>query len=332
MASEASVTFKKLEKSSIIREEHQVRVTVMNHIVEILSLAQEPKMQMTVKKLDKNHYLNLLSGEIFEAHLSENRGQNIAGIKRTQKAIRNLINSNFTGAANELFITLSYGENMTDTKRLYKDYDVFWKRFKRKYPDAEYLSVIEPQGRGAWHCHVLIKFIERNKIYISNNDVIWPMWGHGFVKTKSLKDVDNIGAYLNAYLSDVEICDDNAEVIMNAIVANNCNMVELPDGTSKDMNENHVDLQIVEKDVTEDGVTQKKKYVKGARLHMYPVDMKIYRCSRGIKKAETVKMTYAEAKKIVGPEPANYSRTIVISQDEKPLNAITYEQYNMKRN
>jgi hypothetical protein len=64
---------------------------------------------------------------------------------------------------------------------------------------------------------------------------------------------------------------------------------------------------------------------------MYPSGMNLYRASRGIKKPVTEKMSYADAKKIVGSGEANYRRTIDLSRDGKPVNTITYEQYNLKR-
>jgi len=333
LGEKSKVNFNKLDKSRLIPFEHEVRVTKMKHIVEILSLSKEPDALLKIKKLNKFQYMNLDTGEVFDYQLSENRGQNIAGLKKTFKTIRNLINNNFTGAANELFITLSYAENMKDVKQLYKDFDVFMKRFRRKFSDIDYLSIVEPQGRGAWHCHVLARFNSLETIFIKNNEVIAPMWGHGFTKTKSLKDVDNIGAYLNAYLSDVEVNDENSEVIFGAMVSSQRNVIELEDGSIHDLNKgNYVDLKIIEKDVIgEDGEKTKKKFVKGARLHMYPSGMNLYRCSRGIKKPETEKMRYFEAKKIVGSEPANYSRTIELDKDGQFLNSITYEQYNLKR-
>ena len=51
----------------------------------------------------------------------------------------------------------------------------------------------------------LLKFIRLNKIYIPNKKIN-EMWGNGFVVVKVIKvikqNVDNLGAYLSAYLGD----------------------------------------------------------------------------------------------------------------------------------
>lgn len=334
MSEKPKVTFNKLKKSKQIHEGHTVRATQMNHILEVLSLTKEPTALLKFQKLDKYRYYDKETGEIFEYNISENRGDNIAGLKETFRKIRHLINNNFTGASNELFITLSYAENMTDRQRLMRDFEVFMKRFRRKYPDTDYLSVVEPQARGAWHCHVLIRFNCLEKIFIKNNEVIAPMWGHGFTKTKSLKNVDNIGAYLNAYLTDIEVCEENFKDIMRAQAYNEDAFmtVETNDGQALTIkNHDKVKLEFVEKEVDEGGKKVKKTFAKGARLHMYPSGMNLYRCSRGIKNPETVKMEYGEVKKIVGSTTPNYSRTIELSQEERVINSITYEQYNLKR-
>jgi len=312
----SKIEFRSLKESKKIKNSQMVRVTEMNQIVEVLHLSREPDALLKIKKIDKDHYMNLETGITYEYNKTENRGQNIAGLKETFKTIRNLINNNFTGAENELFITLTYAENMTDTKRLYKDFEIFKKRLKRKYGDIDYLSIVEPQKRGAWHCHVLIRFNGHESVYVQNNDVIWAMWEHGFTKTKNLKDVDNIGAYINAYLTDVEVTDENKDLLISAIM-------ETTDVNGK--------LEVVEKGVNENGKKVMKKFVKGARLHLYPPGMNLYRSSRGIKKPETKKMLYREVKKIVGHGGANYSRTIELSRDKQPINTITYEQYNLKR-
>jgi hypothetical protein len=258
-----------------------------------------------IQKLSKYEYMVKDTGEILEYNLSENRGQNIAGLKDTFRKIRDLINNNFTGQGNEIHATLTYAENMTDPKRLHKDFGAFWKRYKRKFGDnIDYLSVVEPQGRGAWHCHVLIKHHDLDKLYIDPAEMA-KLWGHGFIKIKSLSGVDNIGAYLSAYLGDVELTD---EILKDAVT-------------------NHLEIKEVDVQGT------KKQFIKGGRLHMYPSGMNLFRHSDGIKFPEVQEMKYRELKKIVGSRVPNYSKTVTILEQgsDQVLNRITYENYNMKR-
>lgn len=157
------------------------------------------------RKISKSQVVNIDTGEIIECDVSSTREDNLVSLRRSIKRLRDLINCNFDGADNELFITLTYRENMTDYRRLYVDFKKFFQKLKRRYSDIEfrYISVVEPQERGAWHIHLLLKALSRDYLFIDNDSVISQLWGHGFTKTKRLNVVDNVGAYLTAYLTDL---------------------------------------------------------------------------------------------------------------------------------
>lgn len=292
------------EKHSVfIAPDDLVIVTETNHIVEVQHM-EKMNTQATIKKLDKHNYLHLQTGEIKEFKLSENRAENFNSLRQTFKKLRYLINANYEGKPNELHVVLTYKENMTDTEKLYDDFRKFIQRLKYKYKNIssiDYISVVEPQQRGAWHCHVLMRFNDLKSIYIKNKDLA-DLWGHGFVQVKSLKNVDNIGAYLSAYLTDVELTNEN---VLYA---------------AKEK------LEIVEKNVE----GENKRFIKGGRLHLYPSGMNLYRKSRGIKMPKREKMLYKNVKKIVGSAQPHYEKTYNVENDDFQ-NTITFQQYNLKR-
>lgn len=100
----------------------------------------------------------------------------------------------------KLFVTLTYSENMTDTKRLYEDFRRFWQKLKRRHGVEDYLLACEPQGRGAWHCHVITLGGDG---YIPNDEIA-AMWGHGFTKTLKCDKIADLGNYLTAYLTKLD--------------------------------------------------------------------------------------------------------------------------------
>jgi hypothetical protein len=280
-----------------------VKVTKMNHIIEVQHM-EKVNRKANIKKLDSDTYLDISTGEIKEFQHSENRQQNINSLRQTFKKLRYLINNNFTGSGNELHGILTYKANMTDTKQLYKDFQNFIDRLRyayKKQTTIDYLVVVEPQGRGAWHCHVLLRFNELDKVFIKNKD-LRALWGLGFVTVKSLNEVDNIGAYLSAYLADVELSEET----VGQVISQGCEIA----------------VKVVE--------GQEKKFVKGGRLHMYPNGMNLYRKSKGILEPERVEMPFREIKKVVGAATPNYQKSITI-QDGEFENTIQYVQYNMKR-
>lgn len=294
-----------------IKGQKIVKVTDMGNIKEIMYLEKRCSNPIQIKKISKNEYVVLSTGEVQEFKSTNNRSEGVKSLRRTFKCIRELINTNFIGLANELCFTITYKENVTDPKVLYKDFDKFIKKLKYKYKSVDYINVVEPQGRGAWHCHILLRFNDYNKIYIPNKEIA-SMWGHGFVKVKAIKkDIDNLGAYLSAYLGDIELNEENIMKCLN-------------DGSIK------IGQPLNVKEVDVDGV--KKKFLKGGRLHFYPTGMNIYRCSRGIKRPTVVHMSYEQAKKIVGAGTPTYSSCTIIQDDDgNTVNSIIHEQYNLKR-
>ncbi|MCX8129413.1 MAG: hypothetical protein N3I35_04850 [Clostridia bacterium] len=308
----------------------------MNDHIEVIHIDRKSENLLSYIKLNKETYavIDRNTGEILETKeykLNENRAQNTSGLKRTMKNIRDLINNNFTGANNELFLTLTYrhtdGKPMTDVNKASSDFEHFIKRFRRKcrkFPDIEYIAVLEPQESGAWHWHLLVMFTNWTRdrqIKIDNNAVIEPLWRHGFTKTKALNNNDNIGAYLSAYLTNVEINEQNKDVVFSSVYKSGEEIV------------------IAEKEVKgEAGKKIKKKFIKGGRLHYYPSGTNIYRCSRGIKKPTPQLMIYSEVREtIIGDKVPDFARTIVIEGEindggiTRTLNTITYEHYNLKR-
>lgn len=288
-----------------IKDGKLVKLVDMDGIYDVITM-DHIKWKMKVTKLDKDHYRCDNTGEVKEYVKTENRSEGQHSVKRTLKKIRYLVNKNFRGRKNELFVTLTYAENMTDPKILYQDFKKFIMRLKYKYGDVDYINVIEPQGRGAWHCHVLMIFREHKKIYVPN-DEMRSLWGQGFVKVNALsKDgeaVTNIGAYLSSYLADIEI---NDPMVKEAALSGEV------------------------KTVIVDG--QEKKYLKGGRLPLYPTGINIYRKSRGIIEP-TIKWTpYRQVKKITRyREPDYFKKIDMIDDNGKMVNSVYYESYNLRK-
>lgn len=278
----------------------------MGHIFEIC-FTEHHNYMPTIQLLNKDNYMIVSTGEVKQCEHINNRSENKAQVAQSLKRLREYINTNVVCTQNCLWLTLTYAENMKDTKRLYTDFKNFIARFKRKYGNFEYIVAMEPQGRGAWHCHVIIIF-DKKAPYIANK-VIETLWGQGFTKTHKLANIDNIGAYLTAYLGDMELdsCIEN------------------------DVRFSEYDI----KEVSEIGnikLKTPKKFVKGGRLYMYPPNFNLYRISRGIKKPTKEYLKYSVAKEKIGPLQPTYSKSIKLTTENDFQNLISYEYYNTLRN
>lgn len=259
-----------------------------------------------IKKLSKDYGMDVRTGEMVEYKHKENRAGDMASVSQSLKRLRDILNANLKEPENALWVTLTYAENMRDEKKLYADFHAFWKRFQRfqkqkGQTQADYIACGEPQGRGAWHLHVVLLFDEKAP-YIPNADMA-RLWGHGFTKVKSFNSLGNPGLYLTAYLGDMELME---AVSAGALSAN-----------------------VKEVEVTgEDGERQKKSIIKGARLHLYPPGFNIYRTSRGIKRPQEYEMTEEEAQEVVGDAPLTYEKTVAVKDESGAVkNVVNYRTY-----
>lgn len=267
-----------------------------------------------IRLLDKDHYLNIKTGEVIDCKHIENRSENKFQVGQSLKRLRDLINTNVVDTRYWKWITLTYAKNMTDTKQLYKDFEKFIKRVRYRFNkfNIEYIIACEPQARGAWHIHLLLGF-DKIAPFIPNA-TIEELWGHGFTKTTQLDNIDNVGAYLTAYLGDMELTEENVSLLMKS------------------------GLELTKNDIKEvseiDGIKLKepKSFIKGGRLYMYPPKFNLYRASRGMKKPTITKMPYYDAKKKVGSLKPTYTSCINITDTNNNFsNQYYYEYYNKVR-
>lgn len=283
-------------------ENELVRVKTAGNITEIM-YASKIGGGSHIKKLNKDYYIDLQTGDLREFNHIENRSQALKQVAESLERGRDLLNANITEVKRCRWVTLTYAENMQDTKRLYEDWKSAVRRLHDEFGEFEYIIACEPQGRGAWHIHAVMIFRE-NAPYMDNSTVA-NSWKQGFVTVKRLDNVDNVGAYLTAYLGDLELPDD-AEVS-----GENVKMVEY----------------------VEDGEKKTKRYIKGARLYLYPPQFHMFRCSKGIKKPDVTYMDAEKAEKKVSADTLTYEKTITLSEPEKNFESVlNYRYYNSIKN
>lgn len=311
------VDIKKLDERPMLDTKIPLKVKSMGNITELQYMAKrntEQTIQMLpgLNENGKREIIIVSSGEVKECNTYTSRADNYKGLKKTFQKCRDLINTNVVDVNNVRWITLTYAENMTDTKRLYTDFEKFNKRFqyfcqKKNYGKAEYIVMMEPQGRGAWHVHLL--YIWQCRAPYIANDILRDIWQKGFVKIKKLDNVDNVGAYLTAYLGDMEF--DNVSSIPSGWDFATIKTVDIEN---------------------EEGQIETKRFIKGARLSMYPSNFNMIRYSRGIKKPIVDFMTHSNAEKKVSGATLTFETSYKITDVKTNYsNTINVRYYNHKR-
>ena len=300
-----ALEIKSLEQHSRPNSYDEVRVKEMGNVIELM-YSERTNHQIFIKKISDSEYIDLRTGEVLECNRIENRAGNLNSVRQSLGRLRDLLNTNITDVSKCRWVTLTYAENMTDPKKLYEDFKKFNMRMRYKGYKYEYIVCMEPQGRGAWHAHLVMIFDDIAP-YIPNDEMA-SIWGHGFTTTKKLEDVDNVGAYLTAYLGDMDISE------------------------FKNLSEDEQNKMRVFgiKEVEVDGVP--KSILKGARLHMYPPKFNLYRASRGIKKPIVSYEKEIEAQKKVSAGTLTFEKTIELSdKDSQFSNTLNYRHYNLIR-
>lgn len=221
-----------------------VRVSLQGNYAEVVGMCKQP--QPGIRRINRDLYEVLSTGEVKEFQKNEQKGG--WSFRQTLNKLTALIRCNIkgNGATNELFLTLTYKENMQDPERLHRDYVAFYKRLKRllKGNELGYISVAEPQGRGAWHLHVMLQDVNGKNLYIARNKLS-ELWGHGMTQVERI-DAEEPGAYFTEYFTNIQ--------------PHKWDIAESP--KAKHMKE------------------------KASRLHFYPMGFNFYRASRNMKKPE----------------------------------------------
>lgn len=224
--------------------------------------------QQPIKKLNKDEYVVKRTGEIKQyVHHEKDDYANLHNVRATMRRLRRLISVNFDNQElkrSALWITLTYAENMQSASRLQRDFKRFMARLSDylgiSQSDFIWISCVEPQARGAYHIHLLIKHKNPNFKLFLPNKLVNRLWGQGFVNVQRISRTKNnaLSRYLSAYLTDLALTDDGE---LDEKVATGSNLFGK-------------------------GKKRSKSVIKGARLGLYQRDMKIFRHSIGLPSEE----------------------------------------------
>ena len=271
-------------------------VAVQNHIEEC-----------PIERIDKDTFVVRSTGEVKHYnHEKKGRLAHKNNLRKTFNKIRDLVNANVTvlNQSHVLFVTLTFAENMQNPLKAYEEFKKFMGRLKtyclkKEYDVPKYISVIEPQARGAFHFHVLLIF--PNEAPFITNVEMEKIWANGFTDVQRLQgNVTNVGLYLTAYMSDIVIDDESGNEILI---------------DSKDK--------------------QKKSSIKkGARLHFYPKGLHIVRHSRDIEMPTEITTDYQTAMEQIKEIPSmtlDYESTYEVKDEATGFeNVIQKKYYSVK--
>ncbi len=287
---------------------------------ELLYMSRGVSHGATIRRLDADRYQVVKTGEIRYFN-SDHQVKVKDNLMKTFRELVGILRSNFkAGEKNQVFLTLTFQDNITDPEELYYCYDLFIKNLRYAYKDhkLDYVAIAEPQARGAWHMHVFLKS-DKDYLYISNRkltvyvtdpdnpkkrlkddkgrDIIdykKSIWPHGSTTSERLKG-DDAGQYYISYFTSI------------IVGAENC------------------DEHAIVKQKGQKGLKQSKRVEKGARIPMYPKFFKLFRCSRGIIRPEKEVVKYEDVTSEY--DKKTKTRTIDIMDGDNVLNTMQFESF-----
>lgn len=159
---------------------------------------------------EENKYININEDKeyvFFEKKISKDFELNEIrkdNILRSKFSLERLIKSNMEDF--KTFITLTFGENLSNIKKANKFFNIWRTRIKREYKDFKYVCVPEYQKRGAVHFHLLTNLELNSKIVYKqkNKDNMYDIkyWNKGFSSAFNVNENDiNVIYYLSKYLT-----------------------------------------------------------------------------------------------------------------------------------
>ena len=185
------------------------KVIASGSVIEVYEYEKEPVSPCMFSNDDDKHneYEKIVLGDDLKNWIHEKVDRTNERRKQTLREARNLTRRlalmNF--GEGDMFVTLTYKENMQDIEKADDDFKKFMKRFRYKFGDIKYIAVREFQIRGAIHFHMICNWRQffENEEHVKETERWFAenIWGHGFVDLKVLDGVDNIGAYLIKYMT-----------------------------------------------------------------------------------------------------------------------------------
>lgn len=300
-----------------INQFDMVKATYMGNIVRVRNVERSIS-ECPIVRLPNNKFKNKKTGEIkeFKPRI-KNRSQGSISLSNTRRDIKDTITTNCRGSNRKrcMFITLTYEKPMIDTEKLCYDLNNFVSKFRYHYgKDVQYIMLPAPQiKRKEWSFHTHCIFIFKGKAPFIDNKDIQKLWKFGITNTqyKLYGNVDNLGAYFLAHLSDMPL----DEVIELGLPYDEKDI--------KEVNFSYKDGKKLDKPL---------KIVKGIRTKYYPPNFKILRKSEGLDKPLDVRERYYETRKKVDYMKPTFKSTLqLIDKENNWSNVIKTEEYNLSR-
>lgn len=180
MKDENNFKINRESKSHYISADKIVYRTDLGNSSKIVSMSHQNTSGSCIKRIDKYTYYDKRVDEI--KYYDLDKPVNIKDVKRKVRKYEEIVMYNFQGGKNELFITLTCRDKITDLQVIKDRYNKFLVRLKKDYKGLECIALFETTANSYWHIHLFIKYVDTsNELYIPHNELKDYYWGYGAV-------------------------------------------------------------------------------------------------------------------------------------------------------
>ena len=162
--------------------------------IEVRSYAACSKKGGTVKRIDKNTYEVLSTGQIKRYKAERTEDDYKAAMARKLATLRNIIRANVRSGT-DLFVTVTYAQAVSDYKTVQSDVEHCMRYLRRRHV-IKYIAVPELQTNGKWHVHIIIIWGEDGESNISR-EMLAEAWRLGGVHISTIRNANAVALYLS---------------------------------------------------------------------------------------------------------------------------------------
>lgn len=170
----------KESNSHYISADKIVYRTDLGNSSKIVSMSNNSTSGSCIKKLNKYEYIDTRTGE--RKYYNLDKPTDIKDVKRKVRKYEEIVMYNFTGGKNELFITLTCRDKITDLKVIKDRYKEFLENIQTDYKGLECIALFETTSNSYWHIHLFLKYVDTSKVLtIPHQDLLNKYWTYGAV-------------------------------------------------------------------------------------------------------------------------------------------------------
>lgn len=170
----------KESNSHYISADKIVYRTDLGNSSKIVSMSNNSTSGSCIKKISKYEYIDTRTGEIKQYDLD--KPTDIKDVKRKVRKYEEIVMYNFQGGKNELFITLTCRDKITDLKVIKDRYKEFLENIQTDYKGLECIALFETTSNSYWHIHLFLKYVDTSKVLtIPHQDLLNKYWTYGAV-------------------------------------------------------------------------------------------------------------------------------------------------------